>query len=72
MSMNLETMHALKELVLEIAELKEKINELEDLYGGQNNKIRFPHRCPVCIGSTHDDKENALCLPCDGRGIVWG
>jgi hypothetical protein len=44
---------------------------VDDLVDVQLNKIKIPHRCPVCNGSTYDE-EGDLCLPCDGRGIVWG
>jgi len=44
---------------------------LDDVIDFQLVKIRIPHRCPVCNGSTFDE-EGALCHPCDGRGIVWG
>jgi len=44
---------------------------LDDVVDAQMHKIKIPHRCPVCNGSTFDE-EGALCHPCDGRGIVWG
>ena len=44
---------------------------LDDVVDVHMNKIKIPHRCPVCNGSTFDE-EGALCHPCDGRGIVWG
>lgn len=44
---------------------------LDDVIDAQMQKIKIPHRCPVCNGSTLDE-EGALCHPCDGRGIVWG
>ncbi|MCF1193225.1 hypothetical protein LRR18_16670, partial [Mangrovimonas sp. AS39] len=44
---------------------------LDDVIDAQTQKIKIPHRCPVCNGSTFDD-EGALCHPCDGRGLVWG
>lgn len=44
---------------------------LDDVIDAQMQKIRIPHRCPVCNGSTLDE-DGALCHPCDGRGIVWG
>lgn len=44
---------------------------VDDLVDTQMHKIKIPHRCPVCNGSTFDE-EGALCHPCDGRGIVWG
>ncbi len=44
---------------------------LDDVLDAQMHKIKIPHRCPVCNGSTLDE-EGALCHPCDGRGIVWG
>jgi hypothetical protein len=55
-------------LLLEHENLK---NMLEDICDLQHNKIKIPHRCPVCNGSTFDE-EGALCHPCDGKGIVWG
>lgn len=44
---------------------------LDDIIDVQIGKIRVPHRCPVCNGSTLDE-EGALCHPCDGKGVVWG
>ncbi len=44
---------------------------LDDVIDAQMHKIKIPHRCPVCNGSTFDE-EGALCHPCDGRGLVWG
>lgn len=44
---------------------------LDDVFDAQMQKIKLPHRCPICNGSTFDE-EGALCYPCDGRGIVWG
>lgn len=55
-------------LLIEHANLK---NLLEDVCDTYHNRIKIPHRCPVCNGSTFDE-EGALCNPCDGRGIVWG
>jgi hypothetical protein len=54
-------------LLLEFSIVK---NLLEDLCELQTNKMRIPHRCPVCNGG-YDDNET-LCHPCDGNGIVWG
>lgn len=67
--MDTEILHFLKDLAHELCEIKEMIG---DLSGEHHGRIRIPHRCPVCNGSTYDEKEDALCLPCDGRGIVWG
>ena len=68
-------LHDLKNLLPEIQSLKanqEHLRQmLDDIIDMQTGKIRIPHRCPVCNGSTFDD-EGALCHPCDGRGIVWG
>lgn len=44
---------------------------LEDLCDAQHERLKIPHRCPVCNGSTFDE-ENALCHICDGKGLVWG
>lgn len=44
---------------------------LDDVIDAQMQKIKIPHRCPMCNGSMFDE-EGALCHPCDGRGIVWG
>lgn len=44
------------------------IDEVIDL---RMEKIKIPHRCPVCNGTTFDE-EGALCHPCDGKGVVWG
>ncbi|CAB4128555.1 hypothetical protein UFOVP100_42 [uncultured Caudovirales phage] len=44
---------------------------LEDIVDIHLEKIKLPHRCPICNGATLDE-ENSLCIPCDGRGIVWG
>ena len=55
-------------LLLEYANLKALV---EDLCDNRHYRIRIPHRCPVCNGSTFDD-EGMLCSPCDGSGIVWG
>ncbi len=66
--MDIELLHFLKDLSHEIMDLKEMVQDLSDVKGG---KIRLPHRCPVCNGSTYDE-DDAFCLPCDGRGIVWG
>ena len=44
---------------------------LEDVCDTQHNRIKIPHRCPICNGTTFDE-EGALCHPCDGKGIVWG
>lgn len=44
---------------------------LDDAIDLQHGKIKIPHRCPICNGSTFDE-EGALCLSCDGNGIVWG
>lgn len=67
--METEILHALKDVAQEIRFLKEMIEDLSD---SQNGMIRIPHRCPVCNGSTFDEKEDAMCFPCEGRGIVWG
>lgn len=55
-------------LYLEQASLKQT---LEDILDEQHNKIKIPHRCPICNGSTFALDEG-FCIPCDGRGIVWG
>ncbi len=44
---------------------------LEDLADGFASRIKIPHRCPVCSGSTFDE-DGALCHVCEGKGIVWG
>jgi DnaJ-class molecular chaperone len=45
---------------------------IEDIYEEAHIRIRIPHRCPVCTGTTYDGNEGTLCIPCDGTGIVWG
>ena len=57
-----------KELMIEQSTL---IQRLEDILDEQHNKIKIPHRCPICNGKTCDEQGD-LCDPCDGRGIVWG
>jgi hypothetical protein len=68
-------LHDLKSMVVDLQNLKasqEYMRSLmDDLIDAQMHKIKIPHRCPVCNGSTFDD-QSALCHPCDGRGIVWG
>lgn len=55
-------------LILEHAKLKLLLEDLCDIH---HSRIRIPHRCPICIGSTFGE-EGSLCIPCDGKGIVWG
>ncbi|HMI79402.1 MAG TPA: hypothetical protein VK484_11450 [Ferruginibacter sp.] len=55
-------------LVNELGHLKALLEDICDIH---HNKIKIPHRCPVCNGSTLDEKGD-LCIPCDGRGIAWG
>lgn len=68
-------LHDLKSMVVDLQNLKanqEYLRQmLDDAIDMQTCKIKIPHRCPVCNGSTFDE-EGALCHPCDGRGIVWG
>lgn len=44
---------------------------MEDLYDEQSDRIKIPHRCPLCNGDTFS-KDGDLCFPCNGKGIVWG
>ena len=68
-------LHDLKSMVVDLQNIKHNQEHLrqmmDDAIDMQTGKIKIPHRCPVCNGSTFDD-EDALCHPCDGRGIVWG
>jgi hypothetical protein len=68
-------LHDLKSMVVDLQNLKanqEYLRQmLDDALDEQSGRIKIPHRCPVCNGSTFDE-EGALCHPCDGRGIVWG
>jgi DnaJ-class molecular chaperone len=70
------TLHDLKNLEKYVDVLYRKLESLEDvvddMHAEQNERIRIPHRCPVCNGTTYDDKEGAQCIPCEGKGIVWG
>lgn len=43
---------------------------LEDVCHERHDRIKIPHRCPICNGTTFDI-DDILCLPCDGKGIVW-
>lgn len=45
-----------------------RLNEIEE---NINRMARRPHICPVCKGTSFDD-EGLRCIPCDGKGIVWG
>jgi len=58
----------LEELYLRIINLEDII---EDMHSEQCDRIRIPHRCPACNGCTMDF-DGAACLPCDGKGIIWG
>lgn len=50
----------------------QRITEMmDDLYDFHQNRIKVPHRCPICHGLMLDDKEE-MCIPCDGTGLVWG
>lgn len=68
-------LHDIKNLAIEVQNLKENQEQLrlmmDDAIDIQTGKIKIPHRCPCCNGTTYDDQGD-LCLPCDGRGIVWG
>ncbi len=76
--------HDLKNLLIDMQKVKEQANRLQEhisILHSENhdiraliedNMIRIPHRCPICSGKTYDINEGTLCLPCDGRGIVWG
>ncbi len=55
-------------LMLNYENLKQLLEEICDT---QHNKIKLPHRCPVCNGNTFDEHVE-FCHICDGRGIVWG
>ncbi len=44
---------------------------LEDWAETAHPRIKIPHRCPVCNGTTIGISDE-LCTPCDGKGIVWG
>ena len=55
-------------IMLELHDLK---NTVEDTIDIQHNKIKIPHRCPICNGKTMDEKDE-VCVPCLGNGIVWG
>jgi DnaJ-class molecular chaperone len=44
---------------------------IDDMCEGDSRRFRIPHRCPVCDGAS-EDKDKIPCIPCDGRGIVWG
>lgn len=72
----------LKNIVQDIERLQEHIvilmsenthirDMLDDLCETDRYKIRLPHKCPICDGTT-TEKNGELCIPCDGKGIVWG
>lgn len=44
---------------------------IDDMHAEQSERIRIPHRCPICNGATMDF-DAVACMPCDGKGIVWG
>jgi hypothetical protein len=49
-----------------------KLSEIIDEWCvGNQNKIRIPHRCPVCNGTIFAE-DGSFCIPCDGTGVVWG
>jgi rubrerythrin len=41
---------------------------VEDICDSRHNRIKIPHRCPICNAQ---DSPN-LCTTCDSTGIVWG
>lgn len=65
----IKTIHGRMHLFdVEIQNIK---NFLEDLCDVHQNRIKIPHRCPVCNGGTLDN-EGLMCVPCNAKGIVWG
>ena len=61
----------LEEQIFNIYSENNEIWNTLDNYDPYINNIRIPHRCPICNGASFNEKDEA-CLPCDGKGIVWG
>ena len=79
-------LHGLKEVTIKVKKLEDRLNKLEfecksirtviddlsdDLYDLHCNRFKIPHRCPACDAKGTDLKQE-MCVPCDGKGIVWG
>lgn len=75
-----EELPTLKEVQVGVITCKEKIEKILGAIKGISTR---PHKCPVCKGDgrinlkvpfVHEDHTfySISCVPCEGKGIVWG
>lgn len=61
----------------DFSELKKEILETRIQFINQLGNDKKPHKCPVCDGrrcvpEINNPPHLDVCLPCEGKGIVWG
>ena len=67
-----DSISKLQDQILDVdCENKRIVDMIHDMYDIHQNRIKVPHRCPICNGTMWDAKEE-MCVPCDGTGLVWG